>query len=481
MKRRLFCILMLLGMLLMSAPVSRGLAAQSYTTGVINADGVAFRKGATTDSGRIRRLKKGTVVEVLSTNVNAEWHKVKYRDETGYVNRMYVTLQPDAGEDAGYCGTVVNCKKDVNVRGAADKSGKLLGTAEKGESFTVTKPNSAEGWHEISYQGGKGYIAAEYLSLSRAGSSGQLASLQIDGGTLYPAFSPDVYGYVIEASSSKVTIKAEAVGKSKLSVGDTGKDSVSVSMPKSGSKTIRISVGGKVKYSLYIVRNVITVGTWNIKRGNGNLTAMGCLIEAQQPDLMGIQEVYRSRPKTGSVVDNLLSLRTKEMQNVSFAKTVSYAGGGEYGIGLLSAYDIESENATNLSSGGSEQRVLQKIVVKINGHRVSVYNTHFSYDSSATRAKQFAEVKKIMDADKNKYRILFGDFNAKASEFSVFRSGYTVLNNTNMKFYDYSASPISKSEIDNIIVSDNISVLNVRMLNDSLSDHKPIFAYLKLG
>ena len=62
---------MLLGMLLMSAPVSRGLAVQSYTTGVINADGVAFRKGATTDSGRIRRLKKGTVVEVLSTNVNA--------------------------------------------------------------------------------------------------------------------------------------------------------------------------------------------------------------------------------------------------------------------------------------------------------------------------------------------------------------------------------------------------------------------------
>ena len=86
-----------------------------------------------------------------------------------------------------------------------------------------------------------------------------------------------------------------------------------------------------------------------------------------------------------------------------------------------------------------------------------------------------------MDADKNKYRILFGDFNAKASEFSVFRSGYTVLNDTNMKFYDYSASPISKSEIDNIIVSDNISVLNVRMLNDSLSDHKPILAYLKLG
>ena len=39
---------------------------------------------------------------------------------------------------------------------------------------------------------------------------------------------------------------------------------------------------------------------------------------------------------------------------------------------------------------------------------------------------------------------------------------------------------MSKSEIDNIVVTDNITVLNIRMIDELLSDHRPIFAYLTL-
>lgn len=477
MKRKALCLLLILGLVLSGLPLD-GSHAASYETGVINADGVAFRKGASSDSGRIRRLQKGTVVEILATNVNAEWHKVKYKSETGYVNRMYVDLKKAEDADASYRGTVVNCKENVNVRASANKDAELMGLADKGATFRVTRANLAGGWHEISYNGKTGYISADYLDLSREGASGQLLSLSVSGGTMSPAFSPDVYGYVINATSGDVRISAEGAKGAKVKIGDSGKSTVTVSMPRHGSKTVRISVDGKVKYSLYIVRGAITVGTWNIKRGNGKLTEMGCLVQAQQPDLMGVQEVYRCKSKT--VVDNLLSLRTKEMQNTSFAKTVSYASGGEYGIGLLSAYKIESAETKTLSSDGNEQRVLQKIVVKIDGHRVSVYNTHFSYESAATRSKQFAEVKKWLDADTNKYKILFGDFNAKASEFSQLGKGYTALNAADTRFYDYGAGLMSKSEIDNIVVTDNITVLNIRMIDELLSDHRPIFAYLTL-
>ena len=70
MKRKALCLLLILGLVLSGLPLD-GSHAASYETGVINADGVAFRKGASSDSGRIRRLQKGTVVEILATNVNA--------------------------------------------------------------------------------------------------------------------------------------------------------------------------------------------------------------------------------------------------------------------------------------------------------------------------------------------------------------------------------------------------------------------------
>ena len=81
--------------------------------------------------------------------------------------------------------------------------------------------------------------------------------------------------------------------------------------------------------------------------------------------------------------------------------------------------------------------------------------------------------------DSNKYKILFGDFNAKAAEFSQLGSTFQIVNTKDTYFYDYDGSTIGKNEIDNIIVSSNIQVLNARMINNEYSDHKAIFAYLK--
>ena len=133
-----------------------------------------------------------------------------------------------------------------------------------------------------------------------------------------------------------------------------------------------------------------------------------------------------------------------------------------------------------LESGSYEQRVLQRVEITVDGKRVSLYNTHLSFNSAALRKKQFAAVLRAMNADDNAYKILFGDFNAKASEFSQFK-GYTVINTTDAKFFNYAGNPIAKNEIDNIVVSENITVLNSRMIENEYSDHKPLIAYLLLG
>ena len=203
----------------------------------------------------------------------------------------------------------------------------------------------------------------------------------------------------------------------------------------------------------------------------------GWLIAAQKPDILGVQEVYVNEKED---YDNLLSVRTADMQYTSFAETIAYPSGGQYGIGQISQYEPIKQEVTELYSSDKEQRCLQKVEYEIDGKRVSVYNTHFSYESATIRKKQFAEVLAVMDADENEYKILTGDFNAQESEFSSFKTNYRVINTSATKFYDYSRDRISVSQIDNIIVSKNITVLNARAIPTEYSDHYPLFAFLSL-
>lgn len=450
--------------------------AQTFDRGMITGEDVAFRRGGSVDSALIRRLDRGTVVEILETNVNAEWHKVRVNGTTGYVNRMYVSLDlslPAYQRD--YTGEVVNCNEFVNVRAGASASSRLLGTAQKGSEFEVTSANVADGWHQIDYDGRTAYIAAKYLELTAKASNTQLRSLTVTGGTMTPAFSPEEYGYVVRTDRDEVTIEAAANPGVKVDIGGTGRSSYTLSMPASGSKTIRIAVGGKTRYTVYVVRGALVVGSWNIKRGNGQLELQGRLVETQQLDILALQEVYRN----GGTTDNLASLRTKDMQHMRFAQAIGYSGGGQYGVGLLSRYEMEEPSTVKLESGSYEQRVLQRAVVTVDGKQVSLYNTHLSYNSTALRRKQFAQILEALESDPNPYRILFGDFNAAASEFAQLR-GYTVVNTADTLFYNYAGALLAKNEIDNIVVSDNITVLNARMVETGSSDHRPLIAYLVL-
>jgi endonuclease/exonuclease/phosphatase family metal-dependent hydrolase len=146
----------------------------------------------------------------------------------------------------------------------------------------------------------------------------------------------------------------------------------------------------------------------------------------------------------------------------------------------MSRFKFNGTQTFKLYTGGYEKRLMQKIVVNIDGKTVSVYNTHLTHNSSAVRKKQFAQIVDILDEDKNDYIILTGDFNAKMSEFSVF-SDYTVVNTEETKYYDYSKNTIDVSKIDNIVVTKNINVINSRIVITKLSDHYPVFAYLVLN
>lgn len=477
MKRRLAVLLLVL--LLLSGTLAPAAAlAQTYDRGLITGDSVAFRRGADQDAALIRRLARGTVVEVLETNVNAEWHRVRYAGTTGYVNRMYVNLDLSLpAYRREYTATVVNCREFVNVRAAATASSRRVGTAEKGSVWTVTEAFAADGWHRIDFNGKEAYISADYLRLAAKASDAQLTSLAVSGGTMTPAFSPDEYGYVVRVEVDAVTIEASANDGVQVDVGGTGQARYTIGMPASGYKAVRIGVGGEERYTVYLVRGALAVGTWNIKRGNARLVEQGRLVENQQLDVLALQEVYRNT--AGSTrTDNLASLRTKTMQNMAFAEALSYSGGGQYGVGVLSCYTLMDSSTARLYSGSHEQRVLQHTVITVDGRSVSLYNTHLSFESASLRSRQFAEILDALDSDPNPYRILFGDFNAAASEFAQLR-GYTAVNTRDLIFYDDAGERIGKNEIDNILVSPNITVLGARLIQNDCSDHRMLVAYLR--
>ncbi len=478
MKKRCTVLLLIALMLMTTLVPVRTASALTLTTGRIVGDNIAFRKTASTKGKLIARLDEGTVVRILEANVNAEWYKAEHADKVGYINRMYVNIDLSMPSyQLGYKGTVVNCNESVRVRSTASISGKELGKAAKGTQLDVTQAYYTPNWHQVKYEDKTGYISATYLSLATKVDDDYLTDLTITGGSLSPRFSPHEYGYVLTATSDTVQLKATANKGVKVSIGSTGIGSAKYTIKSGNSKTIRISVDGKVRYSIYLVRDVLTVGTWNIKRGNDSLVEQGWLIGNEHPDILGVQEVYVDRARD---VNNLLSIRTREAQNTSFVSTVDYSSGGRYGIGQVSKFKPVSTEQFALPFGSYEPRTLQKVVYSINGKKVSVYNTHFTWESADTRKKQFAEVVRIMDADENPYRILTGDFNAKEAEFAALKKNYKIVNTSDTKFYDYSYKRINVNQIDNIIVSKNITVLNARAIPTTLSDHYPLFAFLSL-
>ncbi len=482
MKRRIMAALLsLFTVFALVLPSAGSKADVELSKGTIVGTGVAMRSSASASGGVVTRLDAGDVVTILESNVNAEWHKVRYGNRSGYVNRIYVDISASLDSyQLPAKGTVVNCNSFINVRASANKNSKKVGQLEKGAQVTVKRSNASPGWHEIEFDGASAYVSGEYLDVAMEVDNTQLLSLEVTGGSLSPAFSPAEYGYILTATQDQITLSAKANDGVKISIGATGVSSAKYTINSGNSKTIRISVGGKVRYTIYLVRDVLTVGSWNIKRGNDSLLMQSWLLGNQQPDIMGIQEVYVGK-LNGQTVNNLLSLRTRDMQNASFAPTIDYSS-GQYGVGLISAFKPVSEEQFPLSKGSSkEPRTLQKVVYEIGDKTVSVYNTHFSYESAAIRKSQFAEVLKIMNADKNSYKILTGDFNAEESEFAAFRGNYRLINNSATKFYDYTGKRISMSQIDNIIVSKNITVLNARAIPTELSDHYPLIAFLRLN
>ncbi len=102
------------------------------------------------------------------------------------------------------------------------------------------------------------------------------------------------------------------------------------------------------------------------------------------------------------------------------------------------------------------------------------------------RAQQMDELIAALGGDSCEYKIIVGDFNADQAteEFDAFTENYSISNGKDGEWLDtYTEEDDSMQvkSVDNVIVSKNITIESVKMVDNDLSDHNPMVVELTLN
>ena len=214
----------------------------------------------------------------------------------------------------------------------------------------------------------------------------------------------------------------------------------------------------------------LVVSTFNIKsfehKKRANILKALNLIYKSCCNVCCIQE-YLTSPNFNT--DNIML--TKEFEDIYFRQSLM-KNEGRYGLFMISNKELSNRGGGDYTMpvGTFEQRCYQRATYTFNDKKVSIYNTHLSYESNEIILGQLEQLKLVINNDKNPYKIICGDFNTES--LSVFepliRDGFKYSNNGSFKTYK-----TTPKALDNIIVSGNIDIKKVEMLisEDEASDH----------
>ena len=228
----------------------------------------------------------------------------------------------------------------------------------------------------------------------------------------------------------------------------------------------------------------LRIGSYNIANGkkvNHDLSIIAQDIIDNKLDIVGLQEVDRfaSRSKFIDTAKDLAELTGLEYYY--YTKAINIAGNeakygtkGEYGTCILSRYPITSSESIPLYSGGKEQRMLSCVEIDVDGTTINFVNTHLSYELAEIRQKQFETLaEKVADMQ---YCIVTGDFNI--SSFDDF-APVDFLSKACTEHGKPITFPESKTTIDNILFSEEFTLVKRDSVASDHSDHYMLWAELE--
>lgn len=226
----------------------------------------------------------------------------------------------------------------------------------------------------------------------------------------------------------------------------------------------------------------LTVVTYNIQSGfsrdsRWDLEATARTIEAQQPDIVLLQEVSRGWIITGGV-DQARWLSNRLDMNLIWGPS---AQDDLWGVAILTRGNVIGSDMRIFKTAENLRRGVLGAGIETERGTLFVYNTHLD-DPTEGGAVRFEQVTQLLSATENaEPAILGGDFNAPPDS-DVVRA---ILD---AGFVDTGASlppDLSTREgalrIDNIFVRGSVQVIEVTAPDIWTSDHRPVVAKLRLA
>lgn len=251
---------------------------------------------------------------------------------------------------------------------------------------------------------------------------------------------------------------------------------------QTSTQTFAVKSGDAFAAAAPTEAETLRIVQFNVKNCNkgADIDGIAAEIKEQSPDVVFLQELDWDVPRSDN--KEVLKLLAEELKmNYAFFSAIQLDG-GEYGVGILSAYPFsETESYPLPVKKGDEGRVLARAQIIVNGEKINLFNTHLSFENTNKRLEQLEFVsEKISGSEKF---ILCGDFNAESySEYEKLQNA-TLVNNTETNYMTFAGDDEPDGYfrgIDNIVLSKNFEVLNSKMVETKISDHNMLVAEIKL-
>ena len=212
----------------------------------------------------------------------------------------------------------------------------------------------------------------------------------------------------------------------------------------------------------------LTVATFNIAHGrecDNYYPTLAQDIVDSGAEIVGIQEIDQMTGRNQSQnTIKILSQKTG-MEHYAFAPALTPYDGGEYGIGVLSKYPIESFEYFQLPklTDAEEQRVILHAKINVDGFILDFFVTHGQQSAITQQLKAANEYIKQCETF-----IYTGDFNT--NNYGLYKN---IENSRAIVNADYPIPTSESHSFDNIILSNNIEydIKNIRTIDTGHTDH----------
>lgn len=241
---------------------------------------------------------------------------------------------------------------------------------------------------------------------------------------------------------------------------------------------------------------LLRVMSYNIQYGNEGLDSVIAVINAERPDIVGLQELDVHWSGRSRFVNQAELLSKGTGMAYRFARiyqlpaTDSSGAPREFGVGILSRYPIVSfENHTITRLSTQEENPVPKplpgfpeAVIDMNGRRVRVFNVHLDFRRDPeVRRRQVADVVAVM-GNARMPTLLLGDLNARPDApeieplFQHLRDTWSYADGPGLT--GPARNPAGK--IDYVLASRDFRVKKTWVSKVHASDHFPVVVDLQL-